>query len=520
MTADQLAERSPDKRMRAATRLALMALGATAGARALLFVAYGILRVSWPLDVWDLESKMVLLAWRVQAGLWLYPEWHDYPHVSNFFGPIYFVLVGTIGRLAGASLGGLFVIGRTVTFLAGIATSLVVGHEARRRYGIPAGILGAAASLGAAPMEGFGLMVRPDTLAELFGVFGFFLVVREAPRARLAGAGLLLAAVFTKQTTAVFLAAAAATLALEGRRRLALGLLAGISAAAVVIVAIVTATVEPHLAASLIAEGSMPWSGPNWLLRVGRLVREAPDLILFAALGPGIWLASSRPDRTLAALAITLTATCFLTAGKYGSDLNYFLSLRVVEGLAVAALASRLLHPPTNERSARLWLALGFVAALAFLPGDRYTRRLAREAWLNRQFTTNPSGGFPFEDRQKLERLAGDPRVLVLTDSARFQLQQRQHAPFGDPWLFRVQVDRGLIRPDRIREQIESEAYDYLLLREVLHSPAYETFVFGLPMPLTTPARDHYRLARTYKDVYIYVPAHREPQVPLPSLRD
>jgi hypothetical protein len=486
--------------------LVLLALALTAGARASLFLAYALLRLDSPVDVWPLESKMVHLAWRVQAGVRFYPGWEDYPHVSNFFGPVYFGVVGLIGRWVGVSLDGLFVVGRSLTLAAGVATSLVIGHEARRRYGVVAGLVGAAASLGAAPMDGFGLMVRPDTLAELLGVLGFFLAVRTGRPERLLGAALLVLAIFTKQTTAVFLVAASAALWWEGHRRAAVGLLGGVGLCVAAIVGIVTATLEPRFAGSLMAEGTSPWSLPNWLERVGRLAHEAPDLILFSVVGPVLWTVPARRDRSLVALSIILVASSFLTAGKYGSDLNYFLSLRVVEGLAVAALVGALLRPPSG-RAARGWVVLGLIAATAFLPGDRFARRLVLQARAEDRHFRSAEGQSELAERRSLEARAADPSIRLLTDDGRLQLHQRERAEFGDPWLFRMQVDHGLIHPATMRERIEAGWYDEIVTTRDLFSPEYVPYLFGLPMELVEPARAQYRSAGEQGRHFVYVPA-------------
>lgn len=59
----------------------LVAAGAV---RAGLYLVYAARMSTFPLEAHQLESKMVLLAWRAQQGLSLYPEWRDYPHVANF----------------------------------------------------------------------------------------------------------------------------------------------------------------------------------------------------------------------------------------------------------------------------------------------------------------------------------------------------------------------------------------------------------------------------------------------------
>src|SRR5262249_44793413 len=150
--------------------------------------------------------------------------------VANFFGPVYFALVGLLGRAAGADISSLFTIGRAVSFVSGLLTAAVLGAVLWRRYGRGAALVGALLSMGAAPMFGFSVMVRPDMMSETLGLGGFFLSGHRS-RAGIVGSMLLLAlAVLTKQTTVVFLAAAVLALIVDREWRRGLVLLAGSAA--------------------------------------------------------------------------------------------------------------------------------------------------------------------------------------------------------------------------------------------------------------------------------------------------
>src|SRR4051812_48269232 len=78
-----------------------------AGARMILYFVNAALALQVPVETHNLEAKMVLLAYRAELGLRLYPSWWNYPYVANVFGPIYSLLVGLTGRLAGADVRGL-----------------------------------------------------------------------------------------------------------------------------------------------------------------------------------------------------------------------------------------------------------------------------------------------------------------------------------------------------------------------------------------------------------------------------
>ena len=117
-----------------------MVVALLAAARAAGYLVYAWEHLTTPREVRELESKLVHLAWRVQAGVCLYPAWQDYPHVTNFFSPGYFLVVGLIGRLTGAGLQELFVIGRAITVACALATAVVTGWVVCRSDG-PARVL-------------------------------------------------------------------------------------------------------------------------------------------------------------------------------------------------------------------------------------------------------------------------------------------------------------------------------------------------------------------------------------------
>ncbi len=57
-----------------------------------------------PFEAHALEAKLVHLAWRVQAGLPLYPDWRDYPHVCNFYSPYFLLVAGSAGSSARSTI--------------------------------------------------------------------------------------------------------------------------------------------------------------------------------------------------------------------------------------------------------------------------------------------------------------------------------------------------------------------------------------------------------------------------------
>ena len=282
--------------MTRACRVALGSILVLGAVRMVCFLVYAWCFLPAEFESFNLEAKMVLLADRVRAGESLYPAWRNYPHVANFFGPIFFVLVGLLGRAFGTDFHGLFLIGRAVTFGSALATSFVLVEYLRRRYGPGAAVVGAVLSLGAAPMYGFSVMARPDHLAEFFGILGFFVSGARSRKGFVAGGLLLAAAILTKQTALAFLLAAASALFLEGRRRRALVLVAATIAVVVTAVAVTTLWLEPRMARDLFGESHTPWNYVTWLRTLVRMGLWAPDCFVFAGIGIVLWTAGKPRD--------------------------------------------------------------------------------------------------------------------------------------------------------------------------------------------------------------------------------
>jgi hypothetical protein len=470
-------------------RTGLFLIALLAMARAAAYLVYVYEQLPTPREVGDLESKLVHLAWRVEAGVRLYPAWKDYPHVTNFFGPCYFLVVGLIGSASGAGLHGLFVIGRAVTVACALATAVVMGLVVRRGDGLGAGAVAATASLGAAPMIGAALMVRPDTMAELLGLAGFFLAMCITRRCRVAGLILLVASILTKQTAACSLVAASLSLFIAGRRKEAATLLVGAVLALGAVVAAVTAF-EPMFASSLLGEGRTPWSLASWADQLHELLVSAPDLFVLPALGSWIWLSARPRQSTPIVLWLVVLGTGLVTAAKVGSGLNYFLSLRAVEALAIGALWGAGRMP--EARHPRRLAAPAILAAASLVPGTILGVKNARLAWDDAQFYGRPEGQRFLLAQRDLFSIAEDPKVRLLTDSGLLQLHQKERAPFVDPFQFRLLVESGQVRPDLILRRIRDESYDMVITTTDLNRPEYRWNIAGLPEVLAQAVREHY----------------------------
>ena len=492
----------------------LIALGL---ARLLAYLAYAVACLPMPLETFFLEAKMVLLAYRVVLGETLYPAWRDYPHVSNFFGPVYFGLVGLLGSAFKVDIPGLFLIGRAVSFASGLLTTLVVGIVAGRRYGRFAGAAGSVLSLGSATMIGFSVMVRPDMMAELLGVCGFFLGGHRTAMGRLAGGGLLVLAILTKQTTAIFLLAASLAWVLEGDWRRGLKLLLGCLGATAVVIGAVTLLVEPNFARSLFGESKSPWEVSSFVSNLTRACWLSPDILFFPTLGLVLWLSGATGRREIrpAVLTAVVLAASIGLATKRGGDLNYYLSLRVCEGLAVGALW----RAWSLSCRARAWVRSTTLATstllgcMAMWPGILFATLQAESQRKNAAFVEGPYGADFLGFHRDICGLARNPRFRLLTDSGLFELYQGKRAAFGDPWLFRMMSETGQVDLTVMQDRVDSRYYDLIVTTGDLELPSYYDNTFGLPRPLFERARVRYVQVGTRAGLFLYKP-RQDPGLP------
>jgi hypothetical protein len=358
-------------------------------------------------------------------------------------------------------------------------------------------------------MFGFSVMVRPDMLAEMLGVGGFFLSGHRSRRGIFAGCVLLVLAMLTKQTAAVFLLAAALALWFEGRGRLALGVLGGCLAGLAAVVAASDVWLEPNLVRSLLGESKMPWGLDGWLRTLGRVLQWSPDLLLFPAIGLWLWSGQRPRETRLSTLAVIVLAASLGTSGKRGADLNYYLSLRIVAALA----AGTLWHLAGQAAARRSRAALAFaiiLGAAALVPSVQFAVSQATLTARTALIMRGPAGRSVVRTYQGIIRAARDPDVRLLTDAGLFDLYQGERAAFGDPWMFRMLAQTGQVQPVKMQRWIDSEAYDLIVTTSDLFTPGYETYEFGLPMTLVERARVHYTPAGSGAGLFFYRRRGRE----------
>jgi hypothetical protein len=486
--------------MRVTTRILRATLLVVVLVRAVLYGTYVFIRVQNLFDAQYLESAMVHLAWRVQHGVRLYPDWEQYPHVANFYAPLSFLITGLLGRALGTEIRGLYLIGRGVSVVSVLATTLVVGLVLRRLYGGRAALFGMLLGLGGCPLFTSGVMTRPDALAEFLGLTGFFLAEGQRCWSGIAAGLLLSLAAMTKQPALVYVGAAALGLYLEGRTQRALILVAGVTSALMVTVVTVQWWVEPNFVRCLLGESRTPLGFPFWWKTVKAVAIADSEFFVLTTAGVVLWTNGRKREPGLAALALLILTANLLTAAKWGSAPNYFLGLNWVAALAGGALWSEMTRPDSRPKTRQLLVAVAVVAGL--LLSTRLVEAYVRVAWSDATRLSTAREALKFYDQ--LCHTAENPKGRLLTDEGMIDIHHGERTVFADAYRFRLMVEEGQINPRRLRQMIADQYYDLIITQKDLFSDDYLDFDRGLPVTLVEEARLRYKPISEFYGLFFY----------------
>ena len=485
--------------MRATARLLLASLLLVGLLRVVRYTIYALIRIRHPYGYQFLESAMVHLAWRAQHGVTLYPDWESYPHVANFYAPLSFLVTGLSGRALNTDIRGLYLVGRVVSVVSVLATTVVLGLVLQRRYGKLAALFGMVLSLGACPLFAAGVMTRPDALAEFLGLTGFFLAEGRRRRTGIAAGLMLYLAAMTKQTALVYVAAAAFSRHQEGQDRRALILLAGVTSALLVTVATVQWLFEPNFVRCLLGESRTPLRFQSWWNTVRIVATTDPEIFVLTAAGLVLWTSGRKTERGLTALALIVLSAALFTVAKCGSGPNYFLGVSSVAALAGGALWFEMTDP--NSRPT-VWQILAVVAAGGglLLSTDAVSAYI-REARFDANLLTNTELRVFFD---RLYRTAESSNGRILTDEGTIDIRQGERTAFADPYRFKLMVEEGQIDPRWVLERISDQYYNSIITTTDMFSDDYLKYDQGLPGPLVREARRRYQPRGEFFGLFFY----------------
>ena len=409
------------------------------------------------------------------------------------------------GSWAASSAGCL--IGRTVSFVAALLTTIVLAIAIERRCG-RGRAWPQASSLGSGPMFGFTIMVRPDALAELLGVGGFLL---SGGRSRGTAQPVLHSWSWRSSPSRPPWSSCwpprwpRSSPERSARDFPILGAASALLLAVVVVVTVLATQLRPLAGRRAV----MPWSFPTWLTAIGGSWSPVPAPGVPRDRSQALAWRHSRPRAVRpATLVLVLLSSSLILSAKLGADINYYLSLRVAEALrggrtlACRALTRHRPPPAPAIRPAGRDNPPGVCSDDSLHPDGADVRgaRQYRVRVLRDAKRAPPSA--TYREATALART----RVHLLTDVGLLDLHQGERAAFGDPWLFRTLVETGRLQPTAMARRIDSQYYDVFITTHDLNSPRYVDHDFRLPKGLFERVRASYVLPRSPRGLQYYVP--------------
>lgn len=441
---------------------------------AVLLAGISLSRVVYPYDVGHFEACTWTPAELSAQGKNPYAFARQEPFVMAPYGYLYYLAVGAGLRL----FGGQFWFGRLLTVLAlivcvGCVMRLCRAMTERRDSAWLAGL----SVLTSLPVFHWSAVHRPDlpALALAFGALALAYPARAQSIGRtLFVAGLLVAAVFCKQTTVLPIAVIAARYWQTDRRKQALLLLAGVATLGAALAVVLNATSAggyfwqhfvlmrqvPHsYALSWHWLGSLGRAPGTWLslavvaLGTWRQIRQPREKTADAATPPTVqtrWrtlLAS--PVSLLSVYLLAAVALAFVTSARSGSYVNYYLEsvlvLALLTGLGWHWWQRQPSAASTWQRGMILFCAL-FVAAGAV------------ECWRLARAESDRWQSLPYY-REIVETLKRDvpPDALVLSVHPELALAAGHAYHFGD--FLQYQDGRSAVLSDILQEQLRNRRY-------------------------------------------------------------
>lgn len=478
------------------------------------------LNVVWFTDAWTrpddchfLESSIArLIDIAARPDERLYPDPAAFPHLNNVFAPGYFDLVARWRRsMTGDETLTVF-LGRTVTLIANLLLAVTLLVIVAWRLGFGAGLFAAATWGASLTLIGFGVMVRPDLLATLLGLAGFLLASSRRGTLNAIGVITIITAALVKQTSLLFLGAAALAHWRGGRRAQAIGLIIGGLGGLALAVHRVDRSVHPGVAAAFLFESGTPFHPKQFLEIFIRALVRTPELFLLIAWSwwslrpskPG-WPAPAEASATpevraeresvrefagIAQAGATIAAlAAILTIGKIGSDMNYLLPLAATAPLVAGLLAASIGRDPVARSAVRPagWPTL-IALAVAWLMG-------AAQQWNAVQAVREVVSDERHKEMRTqfngLQSRMRDVRGFVLTDHPRLAMTLGARSAIRDPWLYRQLVEDGRLSADPVLQRIRKAEFEYVI---VGHPPGVDA-PFALPTRVSKVIPDHYQFA-------------------------
>jgi len=336
-----------------------------------VFRCVGCIRCPYTLDYG--EGLVLSQALRLAHGESLYNDYTHYPFVFSNYSPLFIALAAAGAKCFGTG----FAFGRGLAFVAMLGVAVVMGLLLRRcGVGLPAAIGAPAFLLSTRYVTFWTGLMRVDSLSWLLSMGGLYCVLRRG-RWLVPGVVLMVAAVYTKQSTVAGLGAAVIYLWWTGERRNAGLFLASWAGVVLIVFAafqlithgwfyrhVVTANVNPFFADKM-------WSGIRiaftaWPVLFIMAAISAVALSLRTGRGETNCLptGSAHHCERLLVPYFALAAVSSVSVGKGGATLNYLIEPMAASCLVAALGYQRLISAPRSRALEALWAVTAVALAV------------------------------------------------------------------------------------------------------------------------------------------------------------
>lgn len=463
---------------------------------ALGLIAHLILLLWAQHDFTPVEALVALHANMLSHGEGIYYDLNRYPFTVSPYGPIFY---GASAALR--SLGvPLYQSARSISFVALLGGLCLLwrgsGFLIEDRNARLASVILAAST---ANLLFWGTVGQVDMLACCLslGSFVVFLQYRSERRtAFLVVSGVLVvAAIFTKQTSLAAGAAISGSLMIENRKR-ALWWMAGVAAATAGLALTLNHLTSGHYFADAIFANMNPFSAIKLQQQAQYLLLTGAGVIIVAAIGSRL--------EPLYLYAATATLVWLLTASKIGSDLNYQIELMMILTLCAACTLDRVRFFPKILSGDRTWVTLLQIPLMlhVVLNGVLTTRIVVERALLEPEKRAETAALKPFVERGRVLSVQYDSLV-----------QFRGYIEV-EPLIYTLLVEAGRSDPGPVLRDLAQGRFQSIILRENVFSPtpAWDNpETTALPIAQRNEIRRSYRLARHIagpylEGVYVYEP--------------
>ena len=390
------------------TVLALYAIAYLDFARAL---------IAYPFDIDQGEGYDVNSGWLLTQGRWIYNNNDVFPFYSSNYPPVYSLVLAGLLQIFGLSLGT----GRLLSTAAALATALLIVSIVRRQKGPwPVAIAAGLLYLASPYVYHTTPLARVNALMVLFATAAVYALGQVTVRWTLAGVGLAVLALYTKQTAID--AVAAGLIYLIGRNwRLGLAAVAAVAAIGGLLFLGLEAASGGYFSVNIVAGNINAF---HWE-QAARYLADYLDihLVLVSAAGCSVAWALWHRRINVFHVYFLISLPFTLTAGKWGAGESYFLGNIVASCLCLAWLATHLWHRRSGLVS-KLVIPAVLIWQLIFFTHGPFNDLLP--GWRDRSVQSDVLGRPPsaadLEAGQRLTAYFGRYGGLVLAEENGFVL--------------------------------------------------------------------------------------------------